>query len=102
MLGVALGLIGLTCPDGIPLGEVLLFHHGLQNHGFPWRVILTALLLFSPWPLFSSLYFGSFVPNSLAAEMAQGSSDGRETTLPEAFPPLPLFVRGMIQVFSDE
>ena len=79
-----LGLIGLTRPDGILLGGVLLFHHGLKNHGFPWRVILTALVLFSPWLLSSSFYFGSFVPNTLAAKMAQGSSGGWEATLPGA------------------
>ena len=101
LLGTMLGLIGLTRPDGILLGGVLLFHHGLKNHGFPWRVILTALVLFSPWLLFSSFYFGSFVPNTLAAKMAQGSSGGWEATLPGAFSPLPLFIRGMMQVFSD-
>ena len=101
LLGVALGLMGLTRPDGILLSGVLLFHHGLRNRCFPWRAILTALILFVPWLLFSALYFGSLVPNTLAAKMAQGSSGGWEATLPGSFSPLPLFVRGVIQVFSD-
>ena len=37
LLGVALGLMGLTRPDGILLSGVLLFHHGLRNRCFPWR-----------------------------------------------------------------
>ena len=101
LLGVALGLMGLTRPDGILLSGLLLFHHGLKNRVFPWRAILVALILIVPWLLFSALYFGSLVPNTLAAKMAQGSSGGWETTLPEAFSPLPLFVRGVMQVFSD-
>ena len=101
LLGVALGLMGLTRPDGVLLGGVLLFHHGLRNRGFPRRAMLTALILFVPWLLFSALYFGSLVPNTLAAKIAQGSSGAWETALPGAFSPLPLFVKGLIQVFSD-
>ncbi len=101
MLGVALGLMGLTRPDALLLGGVLLFHHGLRNRCLPWRAILIVLILFSPWLLFSAVYFGSLVPNTLAAKMAQGSSGGWQTTLPGAFSPLPLFVRGVMKVFSD-
>ena len=101
LLGVAMGLIGLTRPDGVLLSGVLLLHHGLKNRVFPWRAILTALILFSPWLIFSALYFGSLVPNTLSAKMAQGSSGGWETTLPGAFSPLPLFVRGVMQLLSD-
>ena len=101
LLGVSLGLMGLTRPDGILLGGVLLLYHWLRNRGFPWRAILTALILLVPWLLFSALYFGSLVPNTLAAKMAQGSSGFWEATLPGSFSPLPLFVRGVIQLFSD-
>lgn len=101
LLGISIGLIGLTRPDSLVLAVLLLLHRGLRIRGLPWRTILAALVVWIPWLLYSTFQLGSPLPNTLFAKMAQGSSGAWEATAPGALSHLPLFVRGLLQVFSD-
>ncbi len=81
-LGLAslfLGLTFLTRVDGIILGLALLFHYVLRHRRFPTRLVLGGLALVLPWLIFSILYFGSPIPNSVAGKKALYSATTWET-----------------------
>ncbi len=81
-LGLAslfLGLTFLTRVDGIILGLALLLHYVLSYRRFPTRLVLGGLALVLPWLVFSILYFGSPVPNSVPGKKALYSETIWET-----------------------
>ena len=65
-----LGLTFLTRVDGIILGLAILVHFVLQYKRFPTRMVLGYLAVVLPWLIFSLLYFGSPVPNSVPGKKA--------------------------------
>lgn len=75
-MGVFIGLGFLTRIDAaLWIGPLMLFQLGeyWQAHRgtalrIPWRTWLPALLIVTPWVLFAWAYFGSPIPNSIAAK----------------------------------
>jgi len=65
-----LGLTFLTRMDGIILGLAILVHFVLRYKRFPTKMVLGALAVVLPWLIFSFLYFGSPVPNSVPGKKA--------------------------------
>lgn len=95
LLGLALGLSLLTRPDAVVLSGFLLGHWIYRDRQVPWRAIGPAVGMLLPWTIFSIVYFGSLVPNTLAAKMAQGRSGAFSLDSPWLIAGLPLFARGM-------
>lgn len=72
----------LIRPDGLLAGLVVgvhwlaTQHRGAQRWGpVPWRALALGLALVLPWLLFAWSYYGSPVPNTLAAKITQGLPD---------------------------
>lgn len=62
-------LVVLTRPDGL-LAVVLIFAHlTWERKRIPWAEGLTFVLLLAPWLIFSTLYFGSPLSNSVSAKV---------------------------------
>jgi arabinofuranosyltransferase len=74
VLGPCLGILVLARPDGIILAALILVRYLWLKKRIPWRdgLIMTAIV--TCWLVFSWIYFGSPVPQSLSAKMAQGAS----------------------------
>jgi hypothetical protein len=71
---VCLAFATLTRPEGGLVVILLIMHYALMHRKPPpWRAILTFVFLCAPWILFSTLYFGSPIPATLAAKQAQGA-----------------------------
>ncbi|MFL5731657.1 MAG: hypothetical protein ACJ78Q_00530 [Chloroflexia bacterium] len=78
------GLAALTRGDGLLVGVAvaLVFvwtHRGVPLPRWPWHAPLLYLLAVGPWYLFAWLYFGSPLPATLGAKVAQGSARGTVT-----------------------
>jgi hypothetical protein len=69
-VGAALfcALAVLTRPDAILLPVLFMLYELMSRRRFPWRALLIFLMVVGPWLIFSQLYFGSVVPNSIAAK----------------------------------
>lgn len=65
----------LIRPDGALAGVVVAAHWLVVRRRVPWRALGLALLLCLPWLLFAWAYYGSPVPNTLAAKVTQGIVD---------------------------
>jgi hypothetical protein len=65
----------LIRPDGILVGVTVGLHWLITKRRVPWRALGLALLLSLPWLLFAWAYYGSPVPNTLAAKTTQGLTD---------------------------
>ncbi len=65
----------LIRPDGILVGATVGLHWLITKRRVPWRALGLALLLSLPWLLFAWAYYGSPVPNTLAAKVTQGLSE---------------------------
>ncbi len=64
----------LTRPDGWLIPLILGTHYLITvRRPVPWPAVLTFAGLVLPWHLFSSLFFGSPVPATLAVKQLQGS-----------------------------
>lgn len=74
-----LGLTFLTRVDGIILGLALLLHYVLRHRRFPTKLVLGGLAVVLPWLVFSILYFGSPIPNSVPGKKALYSETVWET-----------------------
>jgi len=74
-----LGLTFLTRVDGIILGLAILIHFVLQYKKFPTKIILGSLGVILPWLIFSFIYFGSPIPNSVPGKKALYSASVWET-----------------------
>ncbi len=73
---ILLALLLLTRGDGILLAAVLGLHYLWQERRIPWRPVILYLFITAPWFLYSTLTFGSPLPNSLAAKMGQATKSG--------------------------
>lgn len=89
---VTAGLVLLTRPDGIlfvgPLIVAVLIDRWRTRRALPWAEAAAFVLTGLPWALFATWYFGSPIPNSVAAKTASYRLD-----------PLSAFV-GLIQHYS--
>lgn len=68
LLGAVLGLAFLTRYDAALLAGLLGVAAWLRERRFPWRTTLAFFALVTPWLLFAQLYFGSILPQPLAAK----------------------------------
>ena len=64
------GLTFLTRVDGIILGLAILIHFIWRYKRFPTGMVLGFLAMVLPWIIFSLLYFGSPIPNSVPGKRA--------------------------------
>ena len=67
LTSISPALVSLTRPDGLILAEALFLHYVFTKKQIPWKLIYIFILLMLPWIIFSVYYFGSPLPNSLAA-----------------------------------
>jgi len=58
----------LTRLDGGAVGLSLAIVHVLTRREMPWKALAVYAAIAAPWYLFSHFYFGSMLPNSLAAK----------------------------------
>ncbi|MFT7485499.1 MAG: hypothetical protein ACI9F9_001349 [Candidatus Paceibacteria bacterium] len=72
-LGVLLGLIACTRYDGVIAVGLVLLYRWLLTKKPPLREALIAGGLLGSWLLFAQLYFGSPLPNTLGAKIADSS-----------------------------
>ena len=68
LLGVALGFAFLTRYDAALLAGLLGLAAWQRERAFPWRTTLAFFAVAAPWLLFAQLYFGSILPQPLAAK----------------------------------
>jgi hypothetical protein len=73
---LAAGLAALTVltrPDGLLVPLILGLHYLItERRPVPWPAVITFAGLVLPWYIFSSLYFGSLIPATLAVKQQQG------------------------------
>ncbi len=62
-------------PDGVLAGLVVGGHWLATRRRVPWGPLAAGLLLALPWVLFAWSYYGSPLPNTLAAKISQGLPD---------------------------
>lgn len=65
----------LLRPDGLLAGLVVGVHWLAARRRIPWAALALGLLLALPWVLFAWSYYGSPLPNTLAAKISQGLPD---------------------------
>ncbi len=65
----------LLRPDGALVGLVVGGHWLVTRRRIPWAALAVGLLLALPWVLFAWGYYGSPLPNTLAAKISQGLPD---------------------------
>lgn len=68
---VAAAMALLLRPDGILAGIAVGIHWLVARRRLPWRALAVGLLLSLPWVLFAWAYYGSPIPNTLAAKATQ-------------------------------
>lgn len=61
-------LSALTRPEGLAMLGAMLIHLAWRQRSLPIRQVLLALLLLAPWGIFSLLYYGSPIPQSILAK----------------------------------
>lgn len=71
---IIIGLAFLTRGEGILPGIVLFTHYVVTNRKLPWRVIIAFCATISPWMIYSFSTFGTPLPGTLQAKMAQMTS----------------------------
>jgi glycosyl transferase family 87 len=69
VLGVWLGLLLLLRLDAAIFAAILLAARAQRERRLPWRDAGVMLAILSPWLLFSLLYYGSIIPNSIPAKL---------------------------------
>jgi hypothetical protein len=75
-LGIALGFCMLSRPDFIiPCGIIGLWLLFTRPKCLP-RIILFALIIYLPWIIFTTIYYGSPIPNTIFAKSASGLVSG--------------------------
>lgn len=70
LLGIFLGLLYLTRPDGILLAFPFLISLGNRPLEF-LKVVFSSAFIILPWMLFSYFYFGSLIPDTLLIKKTQ-------------------------------
>ena len=73
-VGVLVGLAILTRQDSVVLVPLLGAHYLWTRRRVPWGAILTGGLVLLPWVLYSWAFFGSPLPGTLEAKIAQGQA----------------------------
>ncbi len=68
LLGLTLGLAFLTRYDAALLAGLLGAAAWWRTRRFPWRTTLAFFAVVTPWLVFAQLYFGSILPQPLAAK----------------------------------
>ena len=74
-----MGLTILTRVDGVILGLAITVHFIWQHRRFPIKMVLGCIGVVLPWLVFSFLYFGSPIPNSVPGKKALYSATVWET-----------------------
>jgi hypothetical protein len=74
-----LGLTILTRVDGVILGLAIVLHFIWEHRRFPLKMVLGSIAVVLPWLIFSFLYFGSPIPNSVPGKKALYSATVWET-----------------------
>lgn len=69
--GILLGLAVLARPDSALLAPILLIVALIQEHRVPWRAMLWSAAVVMPWLIFAWATFGSVLPDTLSAKVAQ-------------------------------
>ena len=72
----AAALAFLLRPDGLLVAVAIGLHWIVTRRRVTWRPVALFLALSLPWLLFSWLYYGSPVPNTLAAKATQALGNG--------------------------
>ncbi|MBT4352467.1 hypothetical protein HOD20_08080 [archaeon] len=109
LTGLFLGLLVFTRVDGamlaIALGLLYIFNH----KKIPWKMAIIAILVFMPWIIFATSYFGSPIPNTLKAKQLQAGSDSTffirifAFLYDETFLLLiPFIIIGLIKIFNKK
>jgi hypothetical protein len=86
LAALLLAIAILTRADSIIAAAVIGFHSLAVRRRVPWRELLVVVAVLLPFLLLSWIYYGSLVPGTLGAKLAQ-----RDSGL------WPLFARGMIE-----
>ena len=76
---VGAGIAFLLRPDGALVGLAVGLHWLVTRRRIPWRALAVVAAIGLSWVLFAWLYYGSPLPNTLAAKVSQGMdySSGR-------------------------
>jgi hypothetical protein len=72
--GALLGLATLTRQDSLVLVALLGAHDGWTRRRVPWRAVVACALVIAPWVAYSWRFFGSPIPGTLEAKIAQGQA----------------------------
>jgi hypothetical protein len=72
--GVLVGLAILTRQDSVVLLPLLGAHTLWTQRRVPWRALLACGVVLLPWLLYSWAFFGSLLPGTLEAKIAQGQA----------------------------
>lgn len=75
MTALAAAVAFMLRPDGILAGLVVGLHWLATRRRVPWRALVVGLAVSLPWVLFAWVYYGSPIPNTLAAKITQGLPD---------------------------
>jgi hypothetical protein len=86
LAALLLAIAILTRADSIIAAAVIGVHSLVVRRRFPWRELLVAMAILLPFLLLSWMYYGSLLPGTLGAKLAQ-----RDSGL------WPLFARGMVE-----
>lgn len=71
---IFVGLAFLTRGEGILPGVVLFLHYAVTRRKLPWRAVVAFLMTTVPWIIYSLDTFGTPLPGTLQAKMAQMDS----------------------------
>jgi hypothetical protein len=66
--GLVTGFACLTRYDGVVFAIALLAFMWIRSRSMPWRAAIAIAAVTAPWFLFSWVYFGSLLPNTLGAK----------------------------------
>lgn len=73
LTAIALALSCITRLDGFILAVIILGHYFLEKRKIPVKPILLFLIFYTPWFLFSIIYFGSPIPQTFFAKISQAN-----------------------------
>jgi hypothetical protein len=74
LTGVLLGLAVLTRYDSLVLFAPLAAHYLLTRRKLPLSAIISFVIVVLPWTIYSWIFFGSPLPGTLEAKVAQGKA----------------------------
>lgn len=69
--GLAVGALFLTRGEGALVGGILFGYLWLQHRRIPVKFVIGSASVVIVWILYSTIIFGTFIPNTLAAKQAQ-------------------------------